>query len=110
MKGQNGKGLNLNVGQVNTGQNSGYQAINLAYHFGASKIILLGYDMKKQGDKAHFFGDHPKGLTNAEGVEKWKAHFPALAKDLNREGVEVLNCTIDTALSCFNKAYLRNVI
>ena len=31
---------------VRTGRNSGYQAINLAAHFGATRILLLGYDMQ----------------------------------------------------------------
>lgn len=31
---------------LRTGANSGYQAINLAVHFGAKRIILLGYDMQ----------------------------------------------------------------
>ena len=31
---------------LKTGSNSGYQAINLAVHFGAKRIILLGYDMQ----------------------------------------------------------------
>ena len=31
---------------LRTGSNSGYQAINLAVHFGAKRIILLGYDMQ----------------------------------------------------------------
>lgn len=31
---------------VRSGKNSGYQAINLAVHLGAKRIILLGYDMQ----------------------------------------------------------------
>ena len=37
---------------LRTGHTSGYQAINLAVHLGAARIVLLGYDFK--GD--HFFG------------------------------------------------------
>lgn len=110
VSGTNGKGLNTRTAHVNTGQNSGYQAIGLAYQFGAKRIILIGFDMKKTGGKAHFFGDHPQGLRNAEGVERWVVHFGRLAKDLEHEGIEVLNCTIDTALECFTRADLRDVL
>lgn len=90
--------------------NSGYQAINLAYHFGVSRIILIGYDMQRTEGRSHWHGDHPKGLTNAEGVAKWASRFPQLAADLEREGVEVVNCSKETALNCFKRARLEDVI
>lgn len=90
--------------------NSGYQAINLAYHFGVSRILLIGYDMQRTGGKAHWHGDHVSGLTNAEGLSKWATRFPALAQDLEREGVEVINCSQETALTCFPRARLEDVV
>ena len=35
---------------VRTGGSDGYQAINLAFHFGVKRIVLLGYDMKFGAD------------------------------------------------------------
>lgn len=104
------KGLNTTRGEINHGMNSGYQAINLAYHFGVSRILLIGYDMQRTGGQAHWHGDHPKGLTNAEGLNKWAARFPKLAEDLAKEGVEVINCSRETALRCFSRARLEDVI
>lgn len=101
------QGLNTKPGEVNSGLNSGFQAINLAYHFGARRIVLLGYDMQHTGGKTHWHGDHPRGLTNAEGISSWVKYFRPLAEDLARLGVEVVNCSTDTALTCFTRAPLE---
>ena len=105
-----GEGLCTEPNKLYHGHNSGYQAINLAYQFGAKRIILVGYDMQHTDGKTHWHGDHPKSLNNAAGVEKWPKHFTQLAKDLDRVGVEVINCTIQTALTCFKQADLRDVL
>lgn len=97
-------------GRIHTGQNSGFQAIGLAYQFGVSRMILMGYDMQFTGGKAHWHADHPGGLANAQGVDRWPRHFPALAADLERIGVEVINCTRETLLTCFRRAKIEDVL
>lgn len=87
--------------QVHWGGNSGYQAINLAYLWGARRVVLLGYDMKKTDGKSHWFGDHPKGLSGNSPYSTWVQKFDRLAADLKAEGVEVINATLETALTCF---------
>lgn len=105
-----GEGLATEPGLIHQGCNSGYQAINLAWHFGAERIILIGFDMQHTGGRTHWHGDHPKGLANAQGVERWRPHFTALARDLARLGVPVINCSLQTALACFERADLRDVL
>ena len=107
-----GAGLNTKTKphiQIHHGKNSGYQAINLAYHWGVSRIILLGYDMQHTRGKAHWFGDHPKSLTNAHGIEGWVKDFAFLARDLKSEGVQVFNCSPETALTCFERVELEHL-
>lgn len=94
---------------IHYGSNSGYQAINLAYLFGAGQIILLGYDMQETGGKAHWFGDHPKGLVNGN-YSGLVGHFTRLASDLAARGVDVVNCTRETALTCFRRVPLEEVL
>lgn len=89
--------------QIHWGGNSGYQAINLAYLWGAARIVLLGYDMKRTGGKSHWFGDHPKGLSGNSPYTKWVENFDRLAADLRDEGVRVVNATRETALTCFDR-------
>lgn len=106
----NGIGLCRDPGAIHTGQNSGYQAINLAYHLGARRIALLGYDLQLTGGKTHWFGDHPRGLSNPRAVSSWVKNFTPLAEDLEAEGVEVINCTRETALDCFPRMELSKWI
>ena len=82
--------------------NSGAGAINLAYHFGARRILLVGMDMKPgpNGEK-HWHPDHPKPLVQGQQFEEWRHKMNVLAKDLKDEGVEVINCTPGSALTCF---------
>lgn len=88
------------------GRNSGHGAIALAAKFGARRIILLGYDCQYTGGKRHWFGDHKKGMGNAEKLPNWPNEFARLALRLKKEGREVINCTRETALTCFTRAPL----
>lgn len=82
--------------------NSGAGAINLAYHFGARRILLVGMDMKPgpNGEK-HWHPDHPKPLVQGQQFEEWRKKMGVLAVDLKTEGVTVVNCTPGSALTCF---------
>ena len=92
-------GLEVQPTGLRTGNNGGYQAINLAVHFGAKRIILLGYDMQSTGGKRHWFGDHPKKSDG--NYETFLQAFPALIEPLKQIGVSVINCTRVTKLQCF---------
>jgi len=84
------------------GANSGYQAINLAIHFGARRILLLGFDMGATG-RGHWFGAHPTPLTNVEANEYgvFARVFDSMTDDLRNMGIEVVNCTRKSAITCF---------
>ena len=97
--------------KLHFGNNSGYQAINLAYLLGATKIILLGFDMKRKQGKTHFFGDHPYHKPtqgpNDEVMQRWCRNFVQLAADLKSEGVVVYNATRETVLTAFERKELE---
>ena len=78
-------------------QNSGAAAIELAAHWGATRIVLLGYDCQRTHGLAHWHGDHPKGLGNAGSLGKWPAMFRTVARALQGR-VDVVNATRQTAL------------
>lgn len=100
-----GAGLGKWPGVINQGRNGGYQAANLAFHAGARRIILMGFDM----DGGHWHGEHPKPLTNIPAYlfDLWVKAFEPLAADLKAEGVEVLNCSRATRLTCFKRVALE---
>lgn len=102
-----GKGLGKRPGLIHQGGNGGYQAINLAYQAGAKKMVLLGFDM--QG--SHWHGKYTNGLPNTAPhlFEEWIKSFDALAADLEEEGVEVMNCSPSSRLTCFPLGELQKV-
>lgn len=82
------------------GSHSGIQAINLAVLFGASRVVLLGFDMKPAVDgRNHFFGEHPNG-SHVNYVRRLK-DYDGLVDDLKTARVEVVNATRDTAIRTF---------
>jgi hypothetical protein len=96
---------------IHQGNNGGYQAINLALHFGVRRIILLGFDMTvAQG--LHWHGDHPRGLTNPDEsvAQKWRRNFETTIPSLQKAGVDVINCSRATALTCYPRADLDTVL
>lgn len=95
---------------IHTGSNSGYQAINLVYLLGAKKIILIGYDMQQTNGKSHWHGDHPSSLNRHSDYKSWVYKFNSLARDLRKECIEVVNATRETALNCFDRAPLEEVL
>ncbi len=84
--------------------NSGAQAINLAAHAGAWRILLLGFDMQRGADgEEHFFGDHPSGLLRGSPYEQFVKGMWAMAAELHARGIEVLNGNPDSRLPYFRK-------
>ncbi len=106
LKGTGRFGLELEPDGLRLGSNSGYQAINLAVHFGAARILLLGYDM--QGDHRHFFGVHPD--QSKPPFRLCLEAFETLVAPLKELGVEVINCTRRTALHCFPEMSLEDAL
>lgn len=106
IEGRDGQGLGRD--KIHFNENSGAQAINLAYLWNAIRLILLGFDMQNTGGKAHFFGEHPPHLAQAN-YAVYVERFTRLAADLRHEGVEVINCSRETALYQFKRATLGEV-
>jgi hypothetical protein len=104
-------GIEIDPSGLRTGQNSGYQAMNLAIHLGAVRIILLGYDLGKTAHgRTHFFGEHPVGVRSSSPYQSFIAHFDRARGALAKLGVEVLNCTKHTHLLCFPRMSLEQAL
>lgn len=92
------------------GANSGYQALNLAAACGARRVVLTGFDCMGPGE--HWHGRHqpPLRSANAACVAKWIEYFDAAAPVLLERGVEVINASVETALTCFPRATITEAI
>ena len=80
-----------------SGGHSGYAAINLAVHLGASRIVLLGYDMAPdQTGRHHFFGEHPNG--SHPRYAQWTPLYATLLAPLAARHIQLLNASRRTAI------------
>jgi hypothetical protein len=101
-------GLTTDRSKLRSGHHSGFQAINLAVHLGARRIVLLGYDMQPSNGKDHYFGAHP--YENELPYRLFLMHFPTIVEPLRELGIEVVNCSRETALTIFPRQPLREVL
>lgn len=104
-------GLGEDCIHLSTG-GSGYHAINLAYLFGATRIVLLGYDAGMTGGRKHFDGDdYPISVGESGGwAPGYREGYPALVKDLGRAGVELVNCSRATLLTAVTRQPLEEAL
>lgn len=87
--------------------NSGSYAISLAVVTGASRVILLGYDCQiSAAGRAHWHDDHPKPMGNAASISTWPRKFALVATYAQQHGCRVVNCSRETALTCFERGTL----
>ena len=106
IKGIAGTGLCTDPRMIHTGSNSGFQAINMAYHKGAHRVILLGFDMQFGHEgQAHWHGEHPDNVRS--NYEMFKAGFKQIAE---QGKIEVINASRETALRCFPRKPLEDIV
>lgn len=109
---ERGPGLSHKPDTIRSGGmigNSGAQAINLAFLWGARRLLLIGFDMRDKGPR-HFFGDHPKPLLQNCNYSTFVHHMGPMASDLYAAGVEVINCSPQSALPYWKKTTLDKAL
>lgn len=84
------------VGVYGGGINSGLQGMRVAQILGATKILLLGFDMSAERG-LHYFGAHPHPLKNTT-AKRFVKHIEQFNK---WHGCPVINCTPRSALKRF---------
>jgi hypothetical protein len=92
-------GFDPHPGAVRSGGHSGHQAVHIAMHAGAQRILLCGFDMRG----THWHGEHPEPLRNtAQGTYgRWCEQFAELGNSAISLRIEIINCTSGSALTCF---------
>lgn len=99
-------GLELDPSGVRTGKNSGYQAVNVAVHLGARRIVLLGFDLE---GNTHFCGPHPDSYSRPN-YREFAELFDTLVAPLQTLGVEVFNASRSTTLTAFPRVSLEEAL
>jgi hypothetical protein len=84
---------------VSWNKSSGGSAINLAYHLGVSRIILLGFDMRRVDNRPNWHIDHP--AQNKNPYPRFIKPFAHIARDADNASLEIMNATPGSALQHF---------
>jgi hypothetical protein len=104
-------GLETNPSMLAHGDNSGYAAINLAYHLGAKQIVLLGYDMGNVNGESHFHDGYQVSATTDDTYEtRFMKGFPYLADMLKEKGINVWNVSPISKLTCFQRLTIEQAL
>lgn len=85
--------------------NSGQLAIELAVSRGARRVLLLGYDCSLRAG-THWHGNH-ENIRNptADSVKRWHDEFARLQQWA--AGIEIINCSRETALKIFPRSTIE---
>ena len=104
-------GLTPRPYEVVWNRSSGASAVNLAVHLGATKIILLGFDMQPDDKgRANWHDDHPVKVRNRDVYPRFREPFIHIKNDAHKMGVEILNATEGSALTDFPMVKLEETL
>ena len=95
--------------RVRWNHNSGASAINVAYHLGASRVVLVGFDMRRIKGKSHYHDHYPEHDNVKDRYEKHLRCFDQIAADAKVLGLEILNCTPGSVIKQFPFVKLGDV-
>lgn len=95
-------------GIIGHGGNSGFQGLNLALQFGSRKIVLVGFDMCGE----HWHEKHVEPLRNPRdaAMALWRKRLDAQAARLNAMRVEVINASVQSALTAYPKMSVASAL
>jgi hypothetical protein len=87
------------------GYDVGTSAINLAYHFGATEIVMLGYDMT-----GGHFCKHPLPFPPSDHFRRHMSTLADLNEDAKAKGIRIVNCSPISAVTAFEKQPLESFL
>lgn len=102
-------GLSGSPDTLNTGSNSGYQALNLAVLAGGNPIVLVGYDFRYAGGRSHSHDGHADKHPEAN-YYAFAERFQTMKGPLKERGVEVVNTSLGSVLKVFPIKSLAEVL
>lgn len=112
-------GISDHPGLICWNCNSGSAAISIAANAGAKRIILLGFDMKTNGNNHQHWHDwyHKIGNQSDKAKRKLEATFDRhlrgfdqIAKDAKKRGIEIINANPDSAIIQFRKVPVKELL
>lgn len=111
------KALSLNLDEgIWGGNNSGFGALMLAIGLGATRIGLLGYDLKVQkkqkGIETHWHGGYrfSNSASFQSKLDKFRMCFEEFSSTILKQGILVVNLNPNSALDCFPKEDIQTFL
>lgn len=99
------------------GYDSGTSAINLAYHFGATLIILIGYDMTggrwfvgKEARRLKCEWPHPMPHIPEHHFQRHMVPLHQIADDAKAKGIRIVNCSPISRVTAFERQPLEKFL
>lgn len=91
-----------------SGINSAFGALNFAYHLRPKRIVLFGID----GNCIHYyFYGRRRGSPRADELfKRLPSLFASAVTQLNNRNVEVINASLQSAVTCFRKQRLHELL
>lgn len=107
-------GLSTDPTYICAHHGTGPQVVNLALHYGCKVMLLIGWDMRYR-EKRHYFGEYPEPLQHFPKNLGPNGEFIGLIKEMETivpedYGIEIYNCTPDSALTCFPMARIEDFV
>jgi hypothetical protein len=92
-------------GEVGSGQAGGFQAINWLAQLAVKGIALIGFDACEVDGKIHWHGRHGVELNNPDQSTfvGWKTWLENAAPKLAALDIDVVNCSMVSAVGCFSR-------
>jgi len=92
-------------------RNTGLSAIDLAYHFGAKRVILLGFDMASAQIGSHIHGVGTKESKGGSAELSFRSHLkaiPHIIQDMKDRDIEILNASSISTIPYFPKVKAKD--
>lgn len=96
---------------IGSGCNGAFQAANWLARCGISRLILLGVDCHSPDARWHGRHVHTgASIPDAAALRGWVRAWNEAAGDFAAHGIEVVNCTPGSAVGCFRRSSLADIV
>jgi hypothetical protein len=104
------EGIDKRPNFIKAGNNSGFAAINVAYHLGAKRIYLLGFDMSSNDKDTHWHEGY--GIQHDHSIYKRSmiGNFNGIFELLKSEDIDIWNANPMSQLNSIPKCKLKDAL
>ena len=101
-------GFDADPANCRHGSNGVYQAMHCLIHADVRRIVLVGVDMKRDGERTHWHDGH--GADHVDYATVMAPHFETLKPALVERRIKVFNASPGSALEAFPKVSLEEAL